>query len=78
MNRHYLSILEFCIAETERGNDCFFEYMGHVRSIHVHCHRGKWEVCKKAVFDRHDINRGRMTKAKAERWIAAMKKSLGY
>lgn len=36
---------------TDAGNDSFFQYSGHVDSISVNGHRGKWSCGKENAFD---------------------------
>lgn len=47
----FLVFGEKCQELQESGNDCFFNYSGHVNLYHFQVYAGKWEAFKNAVID---------------------------
>ena len=72
--------LDLVLDLTDAGNDSFFWYSGHVDSISVNGHRGKWSNGKENAFDEMVYLDGRHGKGpyEAVRLLETMKKELSH
>lgn len=62
-------LLQFCIDQTDKGNDFFMDYSGHIKQVQVYGFHGKWAMRKDSIelFSCLLVD---LDDAKVDRWIS--------
>lgn len=74
-NTNINKLLKFCLAQTEKGNDCFFHFSGHVKNVSISAHQGKWKQGQYPVITL-ECSLDKLDKAKVNYWIERVKNEL--